>query len=158
MSITIQASDQKLTHVDRTGLTYSYSVSTGLAGMGEEKNSFKTPRGRHIVRAIIGRDCPKNAIFVARRWLGECFTAGMEEIYPGRDWILSRILWLSGCEPGYNRLGRVDTMQRYIYIHGTPETYPVGVAGSHGCIRMHSDALIDLTARINVGEEVLILE
>ena len=69
---------------------------------------------------------------------GEIYSAALAETHPGRDWILTRILWLSGTEPGRNRLGAVDTMRRYVYIHGCPDSEPMGVPLSHGCIRMRN--------------------
>lgn len=135
-----------------------YSVSTAKLGAGELKGSFCTPRGRHIVRAKIGAGQPINTVFVGRRPTGEVYDAELAEKHPGRDWILTRILWLSGCEPGFNRLGDVDTMRRYIYIHGSPDNAVMGVPGSIGCIRMHNQDLLDLFERVMVGDEVLIVE
>ncbi|MDR2626336.1 MAG: L,D-transpeptidase, partial [Zoogloeaceae bacterium] len=70
--------------------------------------------------------------------------------FPGRDWILTRILWLSGCEPGVNRLGAVDTMRRYIYIHGCSENAVLGEAHSHGCIRMRNRDILHLFEQVPV--------
>ncbi|MCY1183348.1 L,D-transpeptidase catalytic domain [compost metagenome] len=74
----------------------------------------------------------------------------MHERFPGRDWILTRILWLSGCEPGRNRLGQVDSFRRYIYLHGTPDTEPMGVPLSHGCIRLRNADVLELFDRVPV--------
>ncbi|NDG16087.1 MAG: L,D-transpeptidase, partial [Betaproteobacteria bacterium] len=74
------------------------------------------------------------------------------------DWILTRILWLSGLEVGFNRLGNQDTMQRFIYIHGTHDLVNLGKPKSHGCIRMDNYDIIDLFDQINVGDHVLISE
>ncbi len=135
-------------------LLKSYPVSTALKGAGEEKGSYCTPRGLHVVRAKIGAGRQANSVFVGRRPTGEIYTPELGEQQPQRDWILSRILWLSGCEPGINRLGNVDTMQRYIYIHGTPDSEPMGVPRSHGCIRMRNADVIDLFERVATGEQV----
>jgi lipoprotein-anchoring transpeptidase ErfK/SrfK len=126
----------------------AYSVSTSSRGAGEKNGSLCTPRGRHIVRAKIGTGQPLNAVFVRRRPTGEVWTPELHEQYPGRDWILTRILWLSGCEPGRNRLGDVDTMRRYIYIHGSPDTAEMGKPGSIGCIRMRNRDIVELFDRV----------
>lgn len=143
-------------HADDGALLRRYTISTAAKGAGEEKGSFRTPRGRHIIRAKIGADLPAGAALKGRRPTGEICTPEQVEQAPGRDWILSRILWLSGRQPGFNRLGSCDTMARYIYIHGTPDSEPMGVPGSHGCIRMHNDDVIDLFERVTVETEVLI--
>jgi len=121
-----------------------YLVSTSRNGAGERQGSFCTPRGAHIVRAKIGAGQPPNAVFVRRRPTGEIWTPELGERFPGRDWIVTRILWLSGCEPGRNRLGDVDTMRRYIYIHGSPESIEMGKPGSIGCIRMRNADVVEL--------------
>jgi len=121
-----------------------YPVSTSRNGAGEQQGSFCTPRGAHIVRAKIGAGQPFNAVFVRRRPTGEIWTPEVGARFPGRDWILTRILWLSGCEPGRNRLGEVDTMRRYIYIHGSPDTLEMGKPDSIGCIRMRNADIVEL--------------
>lgn len=121
-----------------------YSVSTAEKGAGEQRGSFCTPRGKHIIRAKIGAGAAANTVFVRRRPTGELWSDELAAAQPDRDWILTRILWLSGCEPGKNRLGEVDTMRRYIYIHGSPDTVPMGVPASHGCIRMRNADIIEL--------------
>lgn len=133
-------------------------VSTALNGPGEERDSGCTPRGWFKIYACIGGDCPAEAVFVGRLPTGEIYSPDLAAAYPERDWILSRILWLSGLEPGKNCGGSVDTLHRYIYIHGTPLTEPMGVPRSHGCIRMHTPALLDLFAKVEVGTLVHIYE
>ena len=122
----------------------NYSVSTAKNGAGEKNGSFCTPRGSHIVRAKIGAGQPLNTVFVRRRPTGEVWTPQLHAAHPGRDWILTRILWLSGRERGKNRLGEVDTMRRYIYIHGTPDTAELGKPGSIGCVRMRNRDVAEL--------------
>ncbi len=134
----------------------TYCISTSRYGAGEVNGSGCTPRGAHIVRARIGADTPFGTVFVGRRPTGEICTPEMYATAPDRDWILTRILWLSGTEPGRNRLGRVDTLRRYIYIHGCPDAMPLGVPSSHGCIRMRNVDLIELFDRVAVGTPVMI--
>jgi lipoprotein-anchoring transpeptidase ErfK/SrfK len=126
----------------------TYSVSTAKNGAGEKNGSFCTPRGKHIVRAKIGGGQPVNTVFVRRRPTGEIWTPELHASYPGRDWMLTRILWLSGCEPGFNRLGDVDTMRRYIYIHGSPDSAEMGKPGSIGCVRMRNRDIVELFERV----------
>lgn len=133
-----------------------WPVSTASNGAGEVSGSFCTPRGRHVVRARIGAGAPPNTVFVRRRPTGEIYSPALGAQHPGRDWILTRILWLSGCEPGRNRLGNVDTMRRFIYIHGSPDTAEMGVPGSHGCIRMRNADIVELFDRVQAGMPVLI--
>jgi lipoprotein-anchoring transpeptidase ErfK/SrfK len=157
MKIEISIPDQRLKVLDETGgLAAEYPVSTALKGTGEKKGSYRTPTGAHVVRAKIGARQPLGAVFVGRRPTGETWSTELAVQHPGRDWILTRILWLSGCEPGKNRLGDCDTMQRYIYIHGTPDTEPMGVARSHGCIRMRNADVAALFDLVPVGTPVLI--
>jgi lipoprotein-anchoring transpeptidase ErfK/SrfK len=144
MKIEIHAGKQELAVVEEGRVLKRYPVSTSKFGLGEKNGSFCTPRGAHIVRAKIGAGLPLGAVFVRRRPTGEVWTAQLHERYPGRDWILTRILWLSGCERGRNRLGDVDTMRRYIYIHGTPDTAELGKPGSIGCVRMRNRDVAEL--------------
>jgi lipoprotein-anchoring transpeptidase ErfK/SrfK len=137
--IDIDVARQQLSFGDKV-----YRISTAKNGLGEKNGSMCTPRGRHIVRARIGAGQPLNAVFVRRRPTGEVWTPELHAKYPGRDWMLTRILWLSGCEPGFNRLGDVDTMRRVIYIHGTHDFAEMGKPGSHGCIRMKSSEVAEL--------------
>jgi len=134
-----------------------YAVSTAANGPGELSGSYCTPRGQHIIRAKIGAGQPENTVFVRRRPTGEIYTPELGAEFPTRDWILTRILWLSGCEPGFNRLGEVDTMRRYIYIHGSPDGVEMGVPGSHGCVRMRNSDMIDLFDRVEAGTPVEIV-
>lgn len=139
-------------------LIKEYLVSTAKNGPGEIYGSEKTPRGRHIIRAKIGKDAPVNTVFIERRPTGEIYTPALKQLYPQRDWILTRILWLSGQEVGKNRLGQVDTMRRYVYIHGTPDEVAMGIPGSRGCVRMRNSELIDLFNFIPVGCQLNICE
>ena len=135
-----------------------YLISSAKNGVGELNGSFCTPRGRHIIRAKIGAGQPLNAVFIERRPTGEVYSPELAGHSPGRDWILTRILWLSGCEPGFNRLGKVDTMRRAIYIHGSPDTAEMGKPGSHGCIRMRNQDIVELFDLVPVRALVRIQE
>jgi len=158
MNIIIHIPSQTLALLDDSGNALRrYRVSTGLNGVGEQSGSFCTPRGRHVIRAKIGNGQPENAVFVRRRPKGEIYTPELGMQHPGRDWILTRILWLSGSESGYNRSGSCDTMRRYIYIHGTPDATALGVPGSRGCVRMRNADLIELFELVQVGTEVQII-
>ena len=152
--IEISIPQQTLTLHEEGRALKRYLVSTSRNGAGEMEGSFCTPRGAHIVRAKIGTGQPLNTVFVGRRPTGEIWTPELGERFPGRDWILTRILWLSGCEPGKNRLGKVDTMRRYIYIHGSPDAVEMGRPGSIGCIRMRNQDIVELFELVPPGTEV----
>jgi hypothetical protein len=134
----------------------AYPVSTAKNGPGERRNSGCTPRGWHAIRAKIGAGAPCGAVFAGRRWTGEIHSAALARQHPERDWILTRILWLGGLEPHFNRYGPVDTAWRYIYIHGSPDAGVDGTPQSHGCIRLNSQDMLDLFERVEVGGRVLI--
>jgi lipoprotein-anchoring transpeptidase ErfK/SrfK len=155
MKITIHIPAQTLELFDDDGkLLRRYPVSTGANGVGEENGSYCTPRGKHVIRAKIGAGMPANTVFVKRRPTGEIYTPELGARQPGRDWILTRILWLSGCESGYNRGGSCDTMHRYIYMHGTPDSTELGRPGSRGCVRMRNAELTELFDLVKVGTPV----
>lgn len=156
--IKISITDQALKLMQGEQLHSEFLVSTAKNGAGETKNSGCTPRGDHYIRAMVGEDLPLNAVFVGRRFTGEIYSPKLAEMFPERDWILTRIMWLCGTEVGKNRLGHVDSMQRYIYIHGTPDTEPMGVAKSHGCIRMRNSDLVSLFELVTTGTPVSIEE
>lgn len=153
-SLDVDIAQQKLFLYQDGNLIKEYLVSTAKNGAGEVRGSEQTPRGKHIIRAKIGANCPENTVFVGRRPTGEIFTEDMRTQFPGRDWILTRIFWLSGLEVGKNRLGNVDTMRRYVYIHGTPDSVAMGAPGSKGCIRMRNSELIELFDLIPVGTPI----
>ncbi len=157
-TINIDVPSQTLTLHDETGnVLMQTQVSTGKNGVGEQMGSNCTPRGEHVIRAKIGAAQPLNAVFVARRPTGETYSPELGALYPQRDWILTRILWLSGLEPGKNRLGNVDTMRRHIYIHGAPDEDQMGIPSSHGCIKMRNQEVIELFDRVPPDTLVTIL-
>jgi hypothetical protein len=155
-SIEINIADQTLTLKSKRWIVKRYSVSTAKNGPGEMLGSECTPRGRHIITEMIGAGCPVNTVFVERQPTGELFTPALRRQYPNRDWIITRILRLSGCEPGVNLGGEVDTYQRCIYIHGAPDDVPMGMPGSRGCIRMRNSDVLELFDAAEVGMEVSI--
>lgn len=152
--IVVDLTSQTLRLLEDGAVALEYPVSTSKHGAGETRGSFRTPRGRHIVRAKIGAGFPLGTVFVARRPTGEVYSEALARAHPERDWILTRILWLSGTEPGRNRLGFVDTMRRYIYIHGAPDTDLMGVPGSIGCVRMRNADVAALFDRVDPGTVV----
>jgi len=156
--IEISIPEQRLALLENGREVSRYAVSTSRNGAGEKQGSFCTPRGEHIVRAKIGAGQPVNTVFVRRRPTGEIWTPELAGRFPGRDWILTRILWLSGCEPGKNRLRDVDTMRRYIYIHGSPDAVDMGKPGSIGCVRMRNGDIVELFELVPAGTEVSIAE
>ncbi len=159
MQIRISLPQQTLELHDATGLLLRrYPISTAKNGAGEQSGSYCTPRGRHIIRAKVGAGETANTVFVRRRPTGEIWSPDLAAQFPGRDWILTRILWLSGTEPGKNRLGSVDTMRRYIYLHGSPETVAMGTPGSIGCVRMRNKDIIELFDWVPVHTPVNIVE
>lgn len=159
MKINIYIATQQLELLDDAGrVLRQYKVSSAANGVGEVRGSHCTPRGVHIIRAKIGTGCEVNTVFVGRRPTGEIYSPELGAAFPNRDWILTRILWLSGCEVGFNRLGDNDTMRRYIYIHGTPDSVQLGETGSHGCIRMRNSDLIELFDFVSIGTTVEIIE
>lgn len=156
LQLMVDITKQLLFAQSDTHLIRTYSISTAKKGVGEQWGSEQTPRGKHIIRAKIGEHCAINTIFVKRRPTGEIFTSAMRIRYPERDWILTRILWLSGLEKGKNRLGLCDTMRRYIYIHGSPDDIAMGIPGSRGCIRMRNQDIIELFHYTPVGTVITI--
>jgi len=154
----INIATQQMQLLDANNVIAEYAISTAANGAGEQNGSECTPRGAHIIRAKIGAGQPSGMVFAGRRPTGEICTLAAYAANPKRDWILTRILWLSGCEVGKNRLGNVDTMRRYVYIHGTPDAVPMGQPGSRGCIRMRNAELIELFDRVPVGTPVMIVE
>lgn len=147
----VDIANQSINWIERGEVLRAWPVSTAKNGVGEQRGSEQTPRGWHVVRARIGQGQPIDAVFRARRPTGEVYGPVLESEYPGRDWILTRILWLGGLEAGFNRYGLVDTAWRYIYIHGSPDHGVTGKPLSHGCIRMKSPDMLDLFERVPAG-------
>lgn len=140
----VSVADQELCLPLSGGTVRRYPVSTAANGTGCIEGSHCTPTGYHRVRLKIGERCPIGTVFRGRRPTGEVFTPALADSFPGRDWILSRILWLEGLQPGFNRGGRVDTLRRFVYIHGTADEHLIGQPASHGCIRMRNIDVVEL--------------
>lgn len=155
VKINISIATQQLDLLDeQRQIIRQYLISSAKNGTGQENGSFCTPLGKHIIRAKIGAGQAINTVFIKRRPTGEIYSPELGQQYPKRDWILTRILWLSGCERGFNRLGSVDTMRRYIYIHGSPDSVEMGKPGSIGCIRMRNRDLLELFGLVRAGTQV----
>ena len=154
--IRIRVPDQRLELLEDGAVAASYPVSTARNGLGERRGSGCTPRGWHRIRIKIGAGLPLNAVFVGRRPTGEIYSSDLAASYPERDWILTRILWLTGLETGFNRGGDRDTLRRFIYLHGCPDEAPMGIPLSHGCIRLRNPDLLELFDRVEAGDRVFV--
>ena len=152
--LAVSIADQTLAAYRGGRVVRVYPVSTAKRGHGQTMGSEKTPLGPHIVRVKIGEGAPQGAVFVGRRPTGEIWSPELHDAAPGRDWILTRILWLSGRVRGLNRRGEVDTLRRFIYIHGSPDCEPLGAPASHGCIRMGNADVVELFDRVERGTPV----
>lgn len=135
-------------------LLAEYPVSTARNGAGEKMNSECTPRGQHRIAEKFGDECPVDSVMVGRKPTGEIYTPQLRACFPERDWILTRILRLDGMEEGINRGGDVDSYERMIYIHGSPDDVQMGAPGSHGCIRMRNADVLSLYVTVPVGTTV----
>lgn len=158
VQVQVSVRDQQLRVIQGDKTLATFAIATARNGVGERNGSQQTPRGWHQIRAKIGQGEPVNTVFVGRRPTGEIYNPALREQYPERDWILTRILWLSGLEPGINRLGAVDTMRRYVYIHGCPDEDKMGIPSSHGCIKMHNNDILSLFDMLPAGTRVRIEE
>ncbi len=146
--IIINIPDQRMTVLDRGEPIATYPVSTSKFGVGDGRGTYRTPGGLMKVRKKIGADAPSGAVFKSRRPTGEILAIDA----PGRDPIVTRILWLDGLEP-CNR----QAYSRCIYIHGTPEERNIGIPASYGCIRMRSRDVIALFDTVGVGARVKVV-
>ncbi|MGH8119471.1 MAG: L,D-transpeptidase family protein [Gammaproteobacteria bacterium] len=152
--IEIDINAQRLRLCAGRKIVKEYPVSTARNGPGELADSECTPRGEHVIAEMIGGDCPLNTVFVSRQPSGEIYTPELKIKFPDRDWILTRILWLQGAEPGKNLYGNVDSHERFIYIHGSPDDVEMGRPGSRGCIRMRNKDVVELFNKVRAGMRV----
>lgn len=158
MRVEVSIAQQQMRLYRGAALRAQWPISSASAGAGQQQGSGCTPTGLHRIRVKIGASEPVNAVFVGRRPTGEVYTPALAQAHPERDWILTRILWLQGLEWGHNRGGAVDSLKRYIYIHGTPDSEPMGQPASHGCIRMRNSDLLELFAQVETNTQVRIEE
>lgn len=156
--IEINISNQTLKLFADDRVIKQYSISTAKNGSGEQMDSECTPRGAHIIQDKIGADCTINTVFVGRKPTGELYHPELRKQFPDRDWILTRIMWLGGCEAGSNQGGQVDSYNRYIYIHGSPDDVQMGALGSRGCVRMQNHNIIELFDLVETETAVTIQE
>lgn len=157
--LVVHVAEQTLEAFDATQQkVFAARVSTAKNGVGQRAGSECTPLGQHRIRAKIGAGAPENTVFVGRRATGEIFSPALADKFPQRDWILTRILWLCGNQPGFNRGGDVDTQRRYIYLHGAPDSHAMGQPSSHGCVKMRNRDIIALFDLVQVGTQVDIVE
>ena len=156
--IRVSIDEQRLQLLESGRVVMDVAVSTAANGPGEIMHSECTPRGRHRIRAKIGAGAASNTVFVGRRDTGELYTPELRQQHPDRDWMLTRILWLCGLEPGKNRFGERDSMRRYIYIHGCPDSDSFSTPSSHGCVKMRNKDVIELFDKVSAGIGVLIHE
>lgn len=154
MRIAVSLERQTLELLLDEGRSIEYRISTAARGAGSTRGSYCTPLGAHRVKLKIGSGCPARTVFAGRRPTGELFSEDLRLAFPGRDWILSRILWLQGLERGINRGSEVDTLRRFVYIHGTADEDKIGEPASHGCIRMKNDDVIQLFELVPNGIRV----
>jgi len=147
--VVISVKDQKLALLDREKLVATYPVSTSKYGLGDWRGSFRTPLGELEIAQKVGDRMPPGTVFKDRRRTGEIVGPNA----PGRDPIVTRILWLRGREPQ-----NANAFGRDIYIHGTPEERNLGLPVSYGCVRMSSNDVIKLYEMVGLGAQVTIVD
>ncbi len=149
---------QKLFHIENNSIIGEYPISSAKKGVGNQKNSDKTPLGLHSIKEKHGAETPLKGRMIGRIFYGHIAAIYSDTSSSKTDDITSRILWLSGEEKGVNKGENIDSYQRYIYIHGTSEEGKIGTPASHGCIRMTNKDVIKLFSLVKLNTKVLILE
>ncbi len=152
----ISVQRQALFHVSNGVLVNEYPVATARKGLGAQVDSYRTPTGLHRVSEKFGDGVPPFGILKDRVFSGELADPDFAGV--DKDWITSRVIWLSGMEPGVNQGGDVDSHERYIYIHGTANERSVGTPSSMGCIRMRNADVIELYHHVPLGALVVVLD
>jgi len=153
----VSIQQQQMYLIEKDSIIKKYSVSTAKKGVGNELHSLKTPIGLHNVKRKIGDHVPLGGILEARVYNGSMATIYEDKTKADGDYVTTRILWLDGEEVGINKGRNIDTYNRFIYIHGTPEEGYIGEPVSHGCIRMKNADVMELYDLIDEGTPVLIL-
>lgn len=156
MLVNIQ--QQEIYVVRNDAIEKTYRISSAKNGIGNSAGSGKTPLGVHRIAEKIGAGAKPNTIFLGRKDSGKTATILKDPIDSEDDYVTSRILWLEGLEPGINKGKGIDSKQRYIYIHGTPEEGLIGTPASHGCIRLYNKDVIELFDVVSAGTLVVIAE
>lgn len=154
----VSVKHQHLYLIQNDSTIRKYPISTSKNGIGSKQDSYKTPPGLHTVKRKIGTDVPYGGIMISRVYEGKIAKILTEKENAKKDYVTSRIMWLQGEEPGVNRGRNMDSYNRYIYIHGTPEEGYIGEPASHGCIRMKNKDVIELFDFVKEGTPILILK
>lgn len=154
----VSVKHQRLYLIVNDSTVRKYPVSTAKNGIGSKLNSYKTPPGLHTIKRKIGANVPFGGIMISRIYEGKIAKILTEKKDAKKDYVTSRIMWLQGEESGINRGRNVDSYNRYIYIHGTPEEGYIGEPASHGCIRMKNKDVIELYDFVDEGTPILILK
>ena len=154
----VSVAAQRMYLVRRMNLIGSYRVSTSRFGTGSLRNTLRTPLGVHRVYEKIGEGCESLTLFKGRQPVGENARVNPFATISDSDAVCTRILWLEGTESGYNLGGYVDSLRRFIYIHGTMDERRIGVPSSIGCIRMRNDNVIEVFDALSVGSLIYIVK
>ena len=154
----VEVTQQKLYVVKEEKVIRTYPISTSKYGIGNEDGSNKTPVGTHRIYEKVGEGVKIGTIFKARISTGRIANISHDSTDVEQDFIITRIMCLEGLEPGVNKGKGIDSCDRRIYIHGTPEEGLIGTPASHGCIRMKNDDVVELFDLVKIGTLVEIKE
>jgi hypothetical protein len=156
--IYVSVKKQKLYYIKNSQIDSEFTISTAKKGIGNIKNSDKTPTGLHQIKEKHGDNTPLNGKMIGRKFYGKIAEIYSDTTTSKTDDITTRILWLDGLETNINKGGNVDSFNRYIYIHGTSEEGKLGKPASHGCIRMSNNDVLELYNKVSLKTKVLILD
>jgi len=153
----VDVARQTLTLAQDGSVLRVFRVSTARAGIGSAEGSGQTPPGRHRVCRLFGHSAAPGQVFVSRRAVKGLVIPRTDWCVPSsKDYVLTRILWLEGLDPGLNRGPGIDSRTRYIYIHGTNQEHLLGTPASHGCIRMANDDVVELFAFVRRHRDLIV--